>query len=130
MEQLPSRHRVQAIVAASTFGQEGRFVFAFEPAVARQVPAHAMRDGVRQRRQLRGGRGAGAMQARLALRLLDVLIHAVEQAQRQRPAIGARPGAARRAPVQGRLHRVARAITPSHRRFPKAGSDIAATWVG
>ena len=27
-------------------GQEHGFVFAFEPAAARQVPAHAMRDGV------------------------------------------------------------------------------------
>ncbi len=60
-------------------GQEHGFVFAFEPAAARQVPAHAMRDGVGQFRQLRRCGRTGAVQARLALRTLGgVLVHAVE----------------------------------------------------
>ena len=38
-----------------------------------------MRDGIGQLRQLRGGRRAGTVQARLALGLLDVLlIHAIK----------------------------------------------------
>ena len=63
--------RVHTVVAASPLGQEGGFVFAFEPATANQMPAHPVRDGVGQVRQLRGGRRAGAMQARFALWLLD-----------------------------------------------------------
>ena len=60
-------------------GQEHGFVFAFEPAAARQVPAHAMRDGVGDLRQLRRCGRTGAAQARLAPRGLDVrVVHAVE----------------------------------------------------
>ena len=90
--------RVQAIVAAGTFGEEVRFVFAFEPAVARQMPAHAIGDLVRQLRQLFGGRGAGAMQARFALRLFEVLIHAVEHQHvtNRQDSRFARPQVARR----------------------------------
>ena len=70
---------VHGVVAASTFREEGRFVLAFEPAFARQMPAHAIRDPVSQVRQLRGGRGASAMQAWFALRLLHfLLVHAVK----------------------------------------------------
>ncbi len=68
---------IHAVVATRAVGQEHGFVFAFEPAAARQVPAHAMRDGVGDLRQLR--RGGGAAQARLAPRGLDVrVVHAVE----------------------------------------------------
>ena len=68
---------IHAVVATRAVGQEHGFVFAFEPAAARQVPAHAMRDGVGELRQLR--RGGGAAQARLAPRGLDVrVVHAVE----------------------------------------------------
>jgi len=59
--------RVQAVVAASAVGQEGGFVFAFEPAFALQMPAHAVHDLAGQVRQLRAGQRAGAMQARFAL---------------------------------------------------------------
>lgn len=45
--------RVHDVVATRAVGQEGRFVLAFEPAFARQMPAHAMRDRVSQVRQLR-----------------------------------------------------------------------------
>jgi len=68
---------IHAVVATRAVGQEHGFVFAFEPAAARQVPADAMRDGVGELRQLR--RGGGAAQARLAPRGLDVrVVHAVE----------------------------------------------------
>lgn len=70
---------IHAVVATRAVGQEHGFVFAFEPAAARQVPAHAMRDGVGELRQLRRGGGTGAAQARLAPRRLDVrVVHAVE----------------------------------------------------
>ena len=46
---------IHAVVATRAVGQEHGFVFAFEPAAARQVPAHAMRDGVGELRQLRRG---------------------------------------------------------------------------
>ena len=55
--------RVHAVVAAGAVGQEDGLLLAFEPAFARQMPAHAMRDRVSQVRQLRGSRGAGAVQA-------------------------------------------------------------------
>ena len=71
--------RVHAVVAAGAVCQEDGFVLAFEPAFARQVPAHAARDGAGQLRQLRARRRAGAAQARLALRLLHVrLVHAIK----------------------------------------------------
>ena len=57
--------RVHAVITASAVRQKDGLFLAFEPAFARQMPAHAMRDLVRQMRQLRGGRGAGAMQAPL-----------------------------------------------------------------
>ncbi len=71
--------RVHAVVARRAVGQKHGFVLAFQPAFARQVPAHAMRDGVGQFRQLRRCGRTGAVQARLALRTLGgVLVHAVE----------------------------------------------------
>ena len=70
--------RVQAVVAACAVGQEGGFVLAFEPAFANQMAAHTVRDLAGQLRQLRGRRRAGAMQARFALWLLDVLVHAIK----------------------------------------------------
>jgi hypothetical protein len=82
---------IHAVVATRAVGQEHGFVFAFEPAAARQVPAHAMRDGVGELRQLRRGGGTGAAQARLAPRGLDVrVVHAVEP---QQTAVGAIPDA-------------------------------------
>jgi len=70
--------RVQAVAAASAVGQEHGFVFAFEPAFAHPMPTHPVRDRAGQVLHLRGGRRAGAMQARFALGLLDVLIHVIE----------------------------------------------------
>ena len=55
-------------------GQEHGFVFAFEPAAARQVPAHAMRDGVGELRQLRRcGPLTIPLSPRTASRVLAVL---------------------------------------------------------
>ncbi len=48
--------RVHAVIAASAVGQEDGLLLAFEPAFARQMPAHAIRDLVSRVRQLRGGR--------------------------------------------------------------------------
>ncbi len=60
--------RVHAVVAASVVGQEDGLLLALEPAFARQMPAHAIRDRVSQVSQLRGSRGAGAVQAWFARR--------------------------------------------------------------
>jgi len=57
---------VQAVVAASPLGQEGGFVFAFEPAFANQMPAHTVRDLFSQVRELRGRGRTGAAQRRTA----------------------------------------------------------------
>ena len=56
---------VQAVVAACAVGQKGGFGFAFEPASARQMPAHPVRDLAGQLRQLRGRRRSGSLNARL-----------------------------------------------------------------
>jgi hypothetical protein len=44
---------LHAVVATRAVGQEHGFLFAFEPAAARQVPAHPVRDGICQLGQLR-----------------------------------------------------------------------------
>ena len=73
---------IHAVVAARAFGQEDGLLLAFEPAVSRQMPAQVVRDRRRKVRQLRSNRGAGAVQARFALRLLDILVaHDVEPQQ-------------------------------------------------
>ena len=52
--------------------------FAFEPAFARQVPAHTVRDLLSQVRQLRGRGRTGPAQARLVRPGGHRLVHAVE----------------------------------------------------
>ena len=70
---------IHAVVACSAVCQEGRFALPFEPAFARQVPTHPVRDGSCQLGQLRGGGRTGAVQAQFAPRQLGGFhVHAVE----------------------------------------------------
>jgi hypothetical protein len=99
--------RVHAVVAARAVGQVGGVLPASEPTAARQMPAHTVRDLVSQVRQLRGGRRAGAMQARLALWLFDVLRHAIEPQHMK---------------VDIKVERAAKALDQRHRAALRAGA--------
>jgi hypothetical protein len=80
MELIRSASRPPSLPALSD--RQAR-ILAFEPAAARQVPTDAMRDLGGPMRQLRGGGCAGAVQALLPLRRLDLrLVHAVLCAMR------------------------------------------------
>ena len=57
---------IRTVVGAGAIRQGGRFVFAFEPAFANQMPAHTVRDLFSQVRELRGRGRTGAAQRRTA----------------------------------------------------------------